>query len=110
MFPSENVQQVCFPLNIIQDYAPNRKKELFFIYKLSYPLVALAMTAGCNQVVYTTCHMRIQIYIVSMKKLLLHVDNLNSKKEYKLRHCEEFQEDVKRGMISVIKRTSRLHE
>ena len=111
MFPSENIQQMCFPLNIIEDYAPNWKNELFFMYKMSYPLTALAMTASSNQVVYTACHARIQVYIVlSMKKLLLHIDNLNSEKACKLLHDKEFQEHVKRGMISVIKRSNKCYK
>mgnify|MGYP005985263215 FL=1 len=107
MLPSENVKKMCFPLVIIQKYAPYWKDELSLLYMAGYILIALAMVANCNQAIYTTCHFRIQIYLVkSAMKELLHVKIRNSKDVCKLLRTKEFQEDFKVKMAFVIKRIS----
>ncbi|KAJ3641859.1 hypothetical protein Zmor_028330 [Zophobas morio] len=109
MVPSENIKKMCFPLAIIKTYIPYWKDELCFLYMTGYILIALAMVANCNQVVYTTCHFRIQIYIVkSVMKKLLSVKTKNSKDISNMLRTKEFQKDIKTKMVFIIKRINRI--
>ena len=109
MLPSENVKKMCFPLAIIKNYVPSWNDELSFLYLTGYILIALAMVANCNQVVYTTCHFRIQMYLAksAMNKLLT-IQIKNSKDVCNLLRTNEFQEDINVKMVFIIKRMNQL--
>ena len=109
--PTKNFKKMCFPLSIIEYYLPSWKNELSVLYMSSYVIVSMATVGSCNQVVYTTCHFRIQAYLVlSAMKKLLSVKIKNEKDIYDLVRAKEFQQDVKTKMIFIIKRTFRIFE
>ncbi|KAJ3642021.1 hypothetical protein Zmor_028485 [Zophobas morio] len=111
MLPSEELKKMYFQLPIIEKYVPAWKNEISFLYLSTYTLIAMALVASCNQVVYATCHFRIQIYLgISAMKKSFSVKIKNSKEVSRLLCARQFQKDVGIKMIFIIKRMNRIFE
>ncbi|KYB28578.1 hypothetical protein TcasGA2_TC032510 [Tribolium castaneum] len=107
-FPSKNAEKICYVYRIIGIYVPKWKTELCWMYKASYIVMALALPATCNQLVYGASHIRFQIY------MLLDSIKSNLVKEFgddlKLSNDKDFQEEITKKIIFSDNRFSMIHK
>lgn len=99
-FPSKNAEEICYVYKIIEMYIPKWKRELCGLYKASYILMALALPATCNQIIYASSLLRFQIYLL-LASIRTRFEN---KSDLKLIDDKSFQKEASTNMVFIIKR------
>ncbi|EFA13404.1 odorant receptor 304 [Tribolium castaneum] len=106
-FPSKNAEEICYVYKIIEIYVPKWKTELCWMYKASYIVMALALPATCNQVVYGATHIRFQFYLVLdwIRNNIIE----SGCDDLKLPNDKDFQHKITKNIIVIVKRYTEFH-
>lgn len=105
-FPSKNAEEICYVYKIIEMYIPRWKIELCGLYKASYIIMALALPAGSNQIIYASSHLRFQIYL-----LLVSIKNkFETKNDLNIIDNKSYQKKASTNMVFIMQRFLGVHE
>jgi hypothetical protein len=105
--PLDKDEDIFYPLAIFKEFFPRWQNILSWVYRATFFLLPLILSAPCYALIYTTSHLRFQFY------MLLHfLKRINSGYETsdinQLINNRQFQKEVKKRLKFCLKRHARL--
>ncbi|KAJ3664076.1 hypothetical protein Zmor_008274 [Zophobas morio] len=101
--PLDDDREIFYTIAMIEDYLPQWKNVLCFMYRSSFLILPLLMGTPFYIAIYMCCQMRFQIY------MLLHLwESLDQKLITNITDDEKYNEMVKKVLVLSIQKNSRI--